>query len=59
MANSGGERITDTFQFCHLAIPVPSITATDRILDAMARLTAAIEGIQEAPHDELAAIQTL
>ena len=33
--------------------------ATDRILDATACLTAAIEGIQEAPPDEHAAIQAL
>jgi len=59
MANTGGERITDTFRFNHHAIPVPGITATDRILDATARLTAAIEGVQEAPPDELAAIQAL
>ena len=59
MANTGGKRITNTFRFCHHAIPVPSIRATDRILDATAHLTAAIEGVQEAPSDELAAIQTL
>ena len=59
MANTGGERITNTFRFCHHAIPVLTIMATDRILDATAHLTAAIEGIQEAPPDELAAIQAL
>jgi hypothetical protein len=59
MAETGGKRITDTFRYNHQAIPVPKITATDRILDATARLTAAIEGVQEAPPDELAAIQAL
>jgi len=59
MANTGGELITDTFRFCHHAIPVPSIMATDRILDAMAHLTTAIEGVQEAPPNKLAAIQAL
>jgi hypothetical protein len=59
MADIGGERVTDTFRYNHHAIPVPKITATDRILDATARLTAAIEGVQEAPPDELAAIQAL
>ena len=59
MADTGGERITDTSRFCHQAIPVPSITAKDRILDATARLTATIEGVQEAPPEELATIQTL
>ena len=59
MAETGGERITGTFQFCQHAILVSTITATDRILDATARLTAAIKGVQEAPPDELAAIQAL
>ena len=59
MADTGGERITDTFRYNHHAIPVPKITATDRILDATARLTAAINGVQEAPPDELAAIESL
>jgi hypothetical protein len=59
MADTGGERITDTFRYNHHAIPVPKITATDRILNATARLTAAINGVQEAPPDELAAIQSL
>jgi hypothetical protein len=49
MADTGGERITDTFRFNHHSIPVPKITATNRILDATARLTVAIEGVQEAP----------
>jgi hypothetical protein len=59
MADTGGERITDTFRYNHHALPVPKITATDRILEATARLTAAIEGVQESPPDELAAIQAL
>jgi hypothetical protein len=57
MADTVGERITDTFQFCQHAIPVPTIMTTDRILDATAHLTAAIKGVQEAPPDELEAIQ--
>ena len=52
MADTGGERITDTSRFCHQAIPVPSIMAKDRILDAMARLTAAIEGSPQSRHCE-------
>jgi hypothetical protein len=59
MADTGGERTTDTFRFNHHSIPVPKITATDRILDPTARLTAAIKGVQEAPPDKLAAIQAL
>ena len=59
MADTGGERITDTFRYNHHALPVPKITATDRILEATSRLTAAIEGVQESPSDELAAILAL
>jgi hypothetical protein len=59
MADTGGERTTDTFRFNHHSIPVPKIMATDRILDATAGFTAAIEGVQEAPPNELAAIQSL
>jgi len=59
MADTGRERITDTFRFCHHTIPVPTITATDRILHVTALLTTAIEGVQEAPPDKLAAIQAL
>ena len=59
MADTGGKRITHTFRFNYHSIPVPKITATDRILDTTARLTAAIKGVQEAPPDELAAIQAL
>ena len=59
MADTGGKCITNTFQFCHHAIPVPTITATDRILHTTARLTAAIEGVQEAPTGKLPAIQAL
>jgi hypothetical protein len=59
MAVTGGERITDTFRFNHHTVPVPRIMDTDRILNATARLTAVIEGVQEAPPDELATIQAL
>jgi len=59
MANSSGKRITHTFRFNYHSIPVPKITATDRILDTTTRRTAAIEGVQEAPPNELATIQAL
>ncbi len=58
MADTGGERISDTFRFKHHAIPVPEITATDRIIDATSRLTAAIAGIQDAPPNKMEAIQS-
>ena len=56
MADTGGERITNTFQFNHHAIPIPDITATNRIIDATTRLTAAIAGIQDAPPKKKEAI---
>ncbi len=59
MADTGGKRITDTFRFKHHAIPVLEITATNRIIDATTRLTAAIAGIQEAPPNKMEAIQSL
>jgi hypothetical protein len=59
MRNTGGKRITDTFRYKHHAIPVPEVTATDRILKATHNLTAAIEGIQEVAPDELQAIKSL
>ena len=59
MTDTSNEHITDTFQFYHHAIPVTTITATDRILHATAHLTAVITGVQEAPPDKLTAIQAL
>jgi len=59
MASTGGERLTDTFRFKHHVIRVPVITATDRIIKATAQLTNALAGVQEAPPDELQAIQAL
>jgi hypothetical protein len=59
MADTGGERITDTFHFKHHALPVPEKTATDRIINASTRLTTAIAGIQEAPPNKLQDIQSI
>jgi hypothetical protein len=59
MADTGGKRIIDTFQFKHHAIPVPEIIATDRVIDAITRLTATIAGIQDAPLDKMEFIQSL
>jgi hypothetical protein len=59
MADTGGEQLTNTFHFKHHAMPVPTITLTDRIIAATRHLTDAIAGIQEAPPDELQAILTL
>jgi hypothetical protein len=59
MADTGGKRITDTFRFKHHAIPVPKISAANRIIDATTRLTAVIAGIQDTPPDKMEAIQSL
>jgi hypothetical protein len=59
IVDTGGERTTGTFRFNQHSIPVPKITVTNRILNATACLTTAIEGVQEAPPDKLAAIQAL
>jgi hypothetical protein len=59
MKDTGGERVTDIFCYQHHAILVSAITATDRILEAIRRLADAINGVQEAPLDKMAAIQSL
>jgi hypothetical protein len=59
MHGTSGKRIMDTFWYKHHAIPVPVIAATDCILKATHRLTAAIKGIQEAAPYELQAIKSL
>jgi hypothetical protein len=59
MKETGGERITDTFHYQYHAIPFPVITATNRILDATRHLANAINRVQEAPLDKVAAIQSL
>jgi hypothetical protein len=45
MEGTGGKRLTDTFRFKHQAMPVPSITSTDRIIAATHDLMAAILGV--------------
>jgi hypothetical protein len=59
MADKGGTRITNTFQSKHHAIPVLEITATNRIIDATRRLSAAIAGVQDALTNKIEAIQSL
>ncbi len=59
MAGTGGEQLTNTFCFKHHAMPVPTITPTDRIIAATWHLTDAIAGVQEAPPDKLQAILAL
>jgi hypothetical protein len=59
MKETGGERVTDMFRYQNHAILVPVITSTDCILEATCRLTDAINGVQEAPPDKMAATQNL
>jgi hypothetical protein len=59
MEGTGGEQHTNTFRFKHHAMPIPTITSTDRIVAATHILTDAITGIQEAPPDKMQAILTL
>jgi hypothetical protein len=59
MKEIGGECVTDTFRYQYHAIPVPVITATNRILEATCRFADGINGVQEAPPDKMAAIQSL
>ena len=59
MGDTSGARITDTFWYKHYAIPIPVVTATDCILEATHRLTASIEGVQEAAPYKLQAIKSL
>jgi hypothetical protein len=42
MRNTDGKCITDTFRYKYHTIPIPVVTATDHILEAIHRLTAAI-----------------
>jgi hypothetical protein len=59
MDDTGGKRITNTFQFKHRAIPVPEITATNRIIDTTTRLTTAIADVQDAPPKAIQSLCTL
>jgi hypothetical protein len=59
VTDTGAVRTTDTFTFLHHTIPVPTITAADRIVHATKHLKQAIESnITPAP-DELEAIAAL
>jgi hypothetical protein len=59
MEGTGGEQLTDTFWFKHHAMPVPTITSTDRIVATTHLLTDAITSIQDAPPNKMQAILTL
>ncbi len=51
--------MSDTFCFLHHTLPVPTISNTDRIVKATQHLVRTIDGHQDAPPDELRAIQQL
>ena len=59
VTDTGAVRTTDTFTFLHHTIPVPTITATDRIVNATKHLKQAIEGKTTPAPDELEAIAAL
>jgi hypothetical protein len=59
MVDTRAERLTDTFCYKHHAMPVPTITPTNRIIAATRHLTDALAGTQEAPPDKLQAILSL
>ncbi|KAL7524050.1 hypothetical protein ACHAXR_001126, partial [Thalassiosira sp. AJA248-18] len=56
---SGATRLTDTWKFKHHALPIPTISPTDRIVQATQNLAATIQGANPAQPDELAAIEHL
>ena len=56
---SGATRLTDTWKFSHHALPIPSISSTDRIVKATQNLTSVIQGANPSQPDELAAIEQL
>ena len=59
LTETGSVRLTDTWKFKHHSIKVPTITSTDRIVQATRQLTAAIQGTNNPPPDELEAIEHL
>jgi hypothetical protein len=59
VTDTGAVRTTDTFTFLHHTIPVPTITAADRIVNATKHLKQAIEGKTTPAPDELEAIAAL
>ena len=60
LPSTGGERISDTYQFKYHAIDIPQLTAADRILEAAKHLESAIaQQPKKAPMDEITAIKLL
>ena len=59
LTETGAVRLTDTWKFKHHTIKVPTVTTADRIVQATRQLTAAIQGTNNPPPDELEAIEQL
>eukprot|EP01082_Thalassiosira_pseudonana_P004270 g3915.t1 g3915 contig14:1435-2889(-) len=59
VTDSGAVRITDTFKFLHHTLPVPQVSATDRIVKATKHLRQAINDNTTTALDELQAIEHL
>jgi hypothetical protein len=59
VTDTGKVRLTETFKFLHHTLPTPTVSDTDRIINATQQLKLAIEGKRDTPADELGAIQHL
>ena len=59
LEDTGAMRLTNKRKFKHHSIKVPTFTPTDRIIQVTRQLTAAIQGTNEPPPNELKAIEHL
>ena len=59
VTEAGAVRLTDTWKFKHHALRTPTVSPIDRIVKATQHLATAIQGANNAPPDELAAIEHL
>ena len=59
LTETGSVHLIDTWKFKHQVIKVPTVTPTDRIVQATRQLTAAIQGTNDTPPNELEAIEHL
>jgi hypothetical protein len=59
VTEAGAVRLTDTWKFNHHSIKTPAISQIDRIVKATRHLATTIQGANDAPPDELAAIEQL
>ena len=59
LMEKGAVHLTNTWKFKHHAIKMPTVTPTDRIVQATRQLTAAIQDASDPLLDELEAIDHL